>query len=572
MQFFSGIVSLSQSTSVSHQQIELLERTLSRHAGDRPRIFLGDRHAVAHVDLQSSPSAVVWHDSDGSLACLAGDPVIACADGAAEPSLAISILHKDWQIGRSDVLQRARGTFCCVHLDPAADRIRLASDKLGIRPLYYARSNDCLIFSCSLRMMLVLAPHLNYPRDLTACAQQSAMGYILSNRTVHEHIRRLAPGVLLDIVAGQPAESVYWDWSRLSPFTLDRSALCNELQHCFSQAVHLRLGSQHSAVAQLSGGLDSRCVIAAMRQAGAQVHSINFAPAGSVDCVLGRQAAQALGTHHFELQKSAPAGANLRIFAHQQWRLGLGADELPELPHQVWSGHGGDAVLAQTTATPDLLLAQQSGDVEKVLQIFFRNSGFFLPRHIFRTKHYAIILAALNRSVHAELQRCTSTELARGLRTFIVTQEIRGEFLPSHFEDLDLHRIDYVLPFCDADFVALALSAPPEWLARHRLYYQWLSTFPAAVQAVPWQAYPNSDPCPVPEPLGLRNQWTDGWLPAGERRLNQRRQLDLYKQMLERNDFPHELLHHGKLLFAYLLGRIGFLRYIYLLQAAKPFI
>src|SRR5690606_15393036 len=127
------------------------------------------------------------------------------------------------------------------------------------------------------------------------------------------------------------------------------------LQEVFREGMALRIEGQSSVFAQLSGGLDSRCMVASLRELELEVHSINFSPPGSADLVLGRMAADMLGTHHFEVTDGPASLEGRSVDAHQQLLRQLPSSKVPERPQVIWSGFGGESVLSQPEMSPALL-------------------------------------------------------------------------------------------------------------------------------------------------------------------------------------------------------------------------
>ncbi len=265
----------------------------------------------------------------------------------------------------------ARGQFCLAHIDDAQRALHLATDALAIRPLYYGQDHGVLYFATSLRALRALCPELGRVADLTGQIERVALGFTLGRRTPYAQIRVLAPGehlrcavvptspkgsigttgttnphiqthALLDSATPLPAGAI-------DEATLD--TLSEALHARFVEAVRLRAAGL-LRVAYLSGGLDSRCVSAALVEPGFIVHTLNYAPAGSADQVLGAQAARALGTEHHEYPDGANSFWQRSVDAVTQWRAQHPA--LAHAPH-VATGFGGECLLAPTNITATLL-------------------------------------------------------------------------------------------------------------------------------------------------------------------------------------------------------------------------
>lgn len=568
---FAGVVLPSADEPELDRFKRVLTERLSRDASDVPRLVRGQRHVLAFLDPGTLGCTVVLNSDSSVVSVAAGRLLLPSAPPGCENGALLS-LQEEWsQASGTPLLASCRGAFSCVHIDSGRGRVQLVTDRLGLRPMFHAQVNGRLYFSSTLRVLLELCPALSQEPDLVAQAQLAVLGYTLGTSTPYTNVRVLEPATTVDWWEGEVAERTYFNWRDIEPTRLTKGELCSRLHSIFLEGVRIRLADQSAVVAHLSGGLDSRCVVAGLRELGVEVHSINFAPEGTSDLVLGRMAANALGTKHVEVVEGPFDMAERSLHAYYVWRNSLSASEQPERIQHVWSGYGGDTVLSRTQSDPKLLLALTSGDLQGIVQGYFGYMRAALPVGLFREGWHESIRSGLFRSVQEQILRYTRENLTRGLQTYIAMHELRGPTMNQN-EEQDLRRLEAVRPLCDPDVVALALSAPGKWLLKHRLYYEWLQAFPEAVASVPWQAYPTSDPCPLPIPEGLRDQWSDGWFSAAQRRQAARDDLQRYRQMLSDENFPKVLLRRGRLWIAYFLASFGVHRYLYMLKAAWPFV
>lgn len=89
---------------------------------------------------------------------------------------------------------------------------------------------------------------------------------------------------------------------------------------------------------------------------------------------------------------------------------------------------------------------------------------------------------------------------------FLLTNDQR-KHLYDVYEDLDLHRLEYQLPFFDGDLLEFICGIPVDYRNNHRFYTDWFSVFPETTRMVPWQTYPDHVECPLPIPENLSYQW-----------------------------------------------------------------
>ena len=139
-----------------------------------------------------------------------------------------------------------------------------------------------------------------------------------------------------------------------------------------------------------------------------------------------------------------------------------------------------------------------------------------------------------------------------------------------HFENIDQHRLEFQLPFFDAQFVSSVLQTPLDWCLRHKFYVRWLSQFPRTVTEVPWQAYPGHEPCPLPVPAQLGYQWDENHQ-AREGAAQKRRVMKQASELIRAADFPDQILSRRNLRLAAWIHARGWRDYRYAFEAANTY-
>lgn len=571
MTLFVGALALEPHRDVPDQTLDLMVGHLSRHPDDRPVTVRKPGFALAYVDFDHRETTCAVFNNK-RISVLAGDPLLSPRNDGSNPRQPdLSRLHESGFNGDRSALTAARGAFCQAQVDLDQQLARLTADKLGLRPLYFGEHSRTLYFATTLRALLRVCPELGKRADLTAQSQIAALGFALGARTPYADIRVVEAGHQVEYATAGPRAAPYFTWDEIEEQTEDERTFSKRLHDAFVDAVAARLGPERDAVAFLSGGLDSRCVVSALRHLGRTVHTINFAPAGSVDHTLGRMAADGLKTHHFELNDGSLDFWERMVESFAQWRNRAGsASELAEAS-RVWTGFAGDTVLAPTNITENMVAALRAQRVDAAIDDHLGRVGGRLSPRLFAPGRGRQILDGFRQSLHDELARRTGADPAQRFRVHQLVNEARGN-LAGHFEHLDLRRLDFVMPFYDAQVVSLALSCPIDRVLRHRFYYRWLQDFQSPVAEIPWQTYPWSLPCPHPLPRGLRSQWPSGWYDRKARRAELRLLLSRTRSDLASGDFPETLLNRPAIAAAYALARLGVTRYTYLLHGANIFV
>ncbi|HEU5051309.1 MAG TPA: asparagine synthase (glutamine-hydrolyzing) [Gemmatimonadales bacterium] len=213
-----------------------------------------------------------------------------------------TILHGYEEFG-DDVATRLRGMFAFAIWDGRRERLLIARDRVGIKPLYYWETADGIAFASELRSLLALdrfTPRL----DHDAVAWYLALGYVPDPLCIFEGVRKLAPGHRLTWSRGEGL-ALHQYWSPVRPeIRIGEEEAVAELRRLLADAVRSHLESEVPLGAFLSGGLDSSTVVALMARAeGHRVRtfSIGFDDAGYNEAPHAARVAQAIGTDHTEL-------------------------------------------------------------------------------------------------------------------------------------------------------------------------------------------------------------------------------------------------------------------------------
>ncbi len=166
-------------------------------------------------------------------------------------------------------VERLNGQFAIALWDIPRQRLVLARDRVGIRPLFYTRTRGLLLFASEIKAILAAAPEAAV-MDERGIAQIFTFWGTVGQRTAFKNIQSLPPGHLLVVEEGGDRLERYWDWTfpagaGRSDLSLDAAA--EELRALLTDAVRLQLRSDVPVGAYLSGGLDSAGIAALTAQA-----------------------------------------------------------------------------------------------------------------------------------------------------------------------------------------------------------------------------------------------------------------------------------------------------------------
>lgn len=195
-------------------------------------------------------------------------------------------------------IEGLEGMFAVAHWSERDRRLLLARDRLGIKPLYYARLPGGLAFASQPKALLALEP-ISARLDPESLADYLAYGYVPFDRSIFAGISKLPPAhvLLYEPDRGRVTLRPYWK--------LDRHEIRDdpeELRERIGQAVSSHLVSDVPVGAFLSGGLDSTTVVAlASRELpDLSTFAVGYEDGDQSDVVHARIASRALGTRHQE--------------------------------------------------------------------------------------------------------------------------------------------------------------------------------------------------------------------------------------------------------------------------------
>ena len=212
-----------------------------------------------------------------------------------------------------DFVQHIEGMFACFVVDERAERIVLARDRFGIKPLYWTHDGERLRFASELRALLAdprVPARVARPRFL----DYLALGYVPGADTVLEGVHRLPAGHRLvadrDRIAIEP-----YDPPGRGAVTVpvDPRERLDALEQRLRASVERQLVSDVPLGILLSGGIDSSLITALLPEPirrASRSFCIGFAGGGWHDeRAAARTVAQHLGTIHVEKEIQLDARA-----------------------------------------------------------------------------------------------------------------------------------------------------------------------------------------------------------------------------------------------------------------------
>ena len=347
------------------------------------------------------------------------------------------ILESIAAFGIDSTLQRLIGMFAAALWDRRERTLTLVRDRLGIKPLYWAKFGDLFVFGSELK---ALRAHPGWaPRiDRNAAASFMRHNYIPAPRTIYEGVHKLEPGMVLTLHwGGEPSINRYWNAREVAqagiraPIQGSDVELTDALERLLKDAVKRRMIADVPLGAFLSGGIDSSTVVALMQDANpgaVKTFTIGFDIPGFDEASHAAAVARHLGTKHTELTVTA-----------QQAR-----DIIPQLPEMFDEPFADSSqiptylVSAMTRRHVTVALSGDGGD-----ELFAGYNRYQLTRRFWRG--LALLPRAIRRGMGASLTNISPDRWSRMLSAM-------PTLLPAQIGD-KLHKFASVLSLPDGDAI-----------------------------------------------------------------------------------------------------------------------
>lgn len=199
-----------------------------------------------------------------------------------------------------DCLSRLNGMFAIAVWDRSTQKLYLARDRMGVKPLYYGWHNGQFVFASRPTAAATLLAKGGREYDWQALHWYLENGFIPGNRSMYRALHKLPPAHYLVCSAGGTQVVRYWDYRHIEPIQTEKSQaeLLQEFQYLFDASVHRRLLSDVPLGVFLSSGIDSALVASAMIRTGAaqkKAFTISFPEASFDEAPMARSIAVHLG-------------------------------------------------------------------------------------------------------------------------------------------------------------------------------------------------------------------------------------------------------------------------------------
>ncbi len=198
-------------------------------------------------------------------------------------------------------LQQLNGMFALAIWDRNRQRLLLARDRTGIKPLFVSEWEGTFFFSSEMKALLSL-PSFPAEWDYQALNDYFSFYYVTAPRTLYRNIQRILPGECLTIESGTVNSRRYWNYTFQHEHERQPESYIEEFTELLEQSVERHLQSEVPVGVYLSGGLDSASIVAMMSRLHGNIntYSVGYQEESYSELGVARVISEQFQTNHHE--------------------------------------------------------------------------------------------------------------------------------------------------------------------------------------------------------------------------------------------------------------------------------
>jgi len=201
-----------------------------------------------------------------------------------------------------DCLSDLRGPFAFAIWDEKKQRLFIARDRIGKKPLFYRYKNSTLIFASEIKAILQ-DPEVSVEVNRRAVTDYLSYGYVPTPESMFKGIMKLPPAHFMIYEKGNIKIEKYWELDFSKKNKLSEQEYCSRIMDLLEEATRIRMISDVSLGAFLSGGIDSSAVVYMMSKLSSRpvkTFSIGFEEEEYSELKFAKIIADKFGTEHKE--------------------------------------------------------------------------------------------------------------------------------------------------------------------------------------------------------------------------------------------------------------------------------
>jgi len=400
-------------------------------------------------------------------------------------------LHSYEEYGK-DFIKRLNGSFVFLICDLKSEKVIIANDRHGLRVHYYAINNGNLLFAPEAKAILQENAFQKALND-EAVAEFFAFGEFWGDKTFFTGIKVLTPASILTYDGQDLSIEKYWEFKYEPDYGRSEDEFVDELVKTFRRAVEIRTEDNLHYGVGLSGGLDSRSVLAAIPPAKRKnVIAYTFGPRDCDEVKIAKRVAKRTGIkEHLVLELPPEFITNNaeqfvwltdgRNYIGNSYGLSV-LELLKDKIDVIFDGYALDLTLGGSYLSRDKVGCEDEdllfdilskkrrfpeGELQKLFPIVIYNKIKDVPVKSFNNEFNKINADCPGNKSD---QFSISTHLAWFPIGYVTA---RDSLEMSH-------------PTSDNDFIDVILKIPPEWRLNHHIYRKFLKKLSPELSKIPY--------------------------------------------------------------------------------------
>jgi len=209
------------------------------------------------------------------------------------------LLQRFLQVGPDRLGRELEGFFVVICGDARTRETVVLTDVVGSCHCFVRTWGDVLALSSS---SFVLAAMEECTLDTVGCQEFLGTGIIYEDRTIYREVRKLGPASFHRFANGASVEGRrYWQITDVEPEALDGAAAVRDLGDAVIRAARKVAKVFPCPVCDLTGGYDSRALVAMFRTAGVRFSTIVAGPSTTADVKVAQRLAQVANLPHLHI-------------------------------------------------------------------------------------------------------------------------------------------------------------------------------------------------------------------------------------------------------------------------------
>jgi len=323
--------------------------------------------------------------------------------------------YEEWG---EDIFQKLNGAFSVAIWDSHKERLILARDRIGEKPLFYLDRNGSVIFASDIKSILTYAGNLEIDNAAIDCYLTHIC--VPQAHSIFKGIKKVKPAHYMVFDKNTTETVRYWQLSFRSNVNKKRRACLDDIDAILRSSVKKRLTSDVPLGAFLSGGVDSSMIVALMSELSSgkvKTFSVGFNNEQFNELPYAKKVAEKYGTDHQEII--------------------LEPDFLSNLPELVWQ-YG--EPFADSSALPSYFISKVAREHIKVAIVGDGGdesfAGYSRTLRIFHYEKYGWLLSRLPINMAKEYRRIAEIGVRKYYKNLMGFNQYRTELYSSKFMSL----------------------------------------------------------------------------------------------------------------------------------------